>query len=109
MAAICELQTFGEVLLTKAAGPGVTFEITTEIALEIQWGICDGFDLAVESAPHPVESDCDFRSRIGMRIVQIESMRQSMPELRDSKYGRYRTRAMKSELEGHAAVGTFVR
>ena len=89
MAAIPELQSFGEALLRETAGPGVTFEIATEIEHEIRWGSCDDFGLAAESTPHPGESYCNFRSRIGMSIGHIESTPQNMAELRDLKYAEY--------------------
>ena len=83
--AITELQNFGEVPPTEAAGPGVAFEIVTEIVHEIQWGACDDFGLAAESTPHPGEFDCGFRFPIGMHIGDIESTPQNMAELRNSK------------------------
>ena len=73
MATITELQYFGEALLTEAAGPGVTFNITREIGHKIQWGVCDDFGLAAESTPHPRESYCDFRSPIGKHINLVTS------------------------------------
>ena len=107
MAALTEIQNFGEALRTEAAGPGVTFEIWTEIEHEIQWGVCDDFVLAAESTPYPGESNNDFPSLIGMHIGHIENTLQSMVELRHSKYAEYWIRAMKSELEGHSTTGTF--
>ena len=84
--AITELQSFGEALLTEAAGPEVIFEITTDIEHEIRWGAYDDFGHATGSTPHPRESDCDFRSPNGMHNGHTESTTQNMAELRDSKY-----------------------
>ena len=108
MALIIELQSFGEALLTEAAGPGVTFEITTDIEHAIQWGTYGDFGLTVESTPHPGESYYDFRSPNGMLNGHIESTPQNMTELRDSKHAEYWTRPIKSKLEGHAAFGIFL-
>ena len=51
----------------------MTFEIATETEHGIQWEACDDFALVADSTPHTGESDCDFRSTIGMYIGRIES------------------------------------
>ena len=107
MAAITELNSFGEALVAEAAGPGVTFKIATEIKNGIQWRACDDFGLAAENTPHTGKSHCDFRSPISMHIGHIERTPNNMAELRDSKCAEYWTRAMKRELESHAEIETF--
>ena len=106
-AIVFDLQNGGEALLTEAAGPGLMFEIATEIEHKNQRGACDDVGLATERTLYPGESDRDFRSPIGMPINRIESTPQNMAELRDSKYKEYWTRAINTELKGCASVATF--